>query len=513
MNGVETSVDCTHTPGLSVVYGLGTTATRVVRFINGFGAGVHYGVHNSSIKNLCRAIAERVLYTRTEGVLLPPIRPSQFAFAKLTAIKNKLLKKLSPTPVCTPMEYPDMFTGRKKVIYEQAVATLIARGVSLRDSFVSAFVKAEKIDFTAKPDAVPRVIQPRCAVYTVALGCYLKLFEGRLCRGFKSCFGYNVIVKGLNAQGVALQLRSNWDTFKKPFAVMIDATRFDQHVSSAALKFEHSVYNSVFRCPYLERLLKMQLVNRGYGRTTCGSVVKYKVDGCRMSGDINTGMGNCLIMSLMILGYCESVGHNVRLTNNGDDCVIIMEDSDKWKMQGLQAYCLDLGFKLSMDGEASVFEHIKFCQTQPILTGSGWRMVRNIHTAPSKDLVSLLSIANQQEFDVWRTAIGKCGLELTRGVPMWEHFYKCLIASDVAIATGVQERIMDSGMGYLSKGVEGCSITDDARFSFWLATGIMPDDQIAYEQTPMSYQYAEPEPLMFSDITSEFIGHYGSFTR
>jgi hypothetical protein len=152
------------------------------------------------------------------------------------------------------------------------------------------------------------------------------LFEKRLFSGFETVFGYSVILKGMNAHATAEQLRSNWDSFTQPVAVGLDASRFDQHVSHAALCWEHSVYNGVFRSSELRRLLRWQLVNHGVARTE-GQRIDYTTNGCRMSGDINTSLGNCLIMSSIVLAYCETRGITARLSNNGDDCVLILESS------------------------------------------------------------------------------------------------------------------------------------------------------------------------------------------
>jgi hypothetical protein len=74
--------------------------------------------------------------------------------------------------------------------------------------------------------------------------------------------------------------------------VGLDASRFDQHVSHAALKWEHSVYNSWFKDKEFARAISMQLINEGTGYTDEGKI-KVEVEGCRMSGDMNTSAGNC----------------------------------------------------------------------------------------------------------------------------------------------------------------------------------------------------------------------------
>jgi hypothetical protein len=325
------------------------------------------------------------------------------------------------------------------------------------------------------------------------VGRYLKLFEGELVHGFARLRGYNVILKGLNADQVAAQLRSNWDAFVTPIAIGLDASRFDQHVSRQALEFEHSVYNSVFRSKELRRLLVWQLENHGFGRVGA-ACLRYVVEGCRMSGDINTGMGNCLLMSCMVLAYLDHVGCSGRLANNGDDCVVILPRSELSLMDGIDDWFTGLGFKLTREPVVDVFERIEFCQAQPVLIGGRYRMVRNPWTAMSKDCVSLLPWGTEEQFNTWRDAIGTCGLELTRGVPVWESFYRSIKVGDRS--GGGTEAIYDSGLGFMARGVRDARIDDQARYSFWLAFGITPDLQIECEQSWPGIEWCSDAPLV-----------------
>lgn len=70
-------------------------------------------------------------------------------------------------------------------------------------------------------------------------------------------------------------------------------------MSVQALKWEHSIYNAMFRSDELAELLGWQLTNKGFARTTDG-LIKYEVKGCRMSGDMNTALGNCMIMCALV---------------------------------------------------------------------------------------------------------------------------------------------------------------------------------------------------------------------
>lgn len=474
------------------------TPTRVVRMLNGFGTEARYGVHNDSVKNLVRGIAERVLYTPGKDGLLEPVRkPTDGFFKRLHTLQNRLIRHTTSTTRVPLDKFPEMYTGRKRVAYEKAVQELKEVPIKRTDALVKTFIKAEKINFSAKPDPAPRVIQPRSYRYNVEVGRYLKPFEHKVFEAFEKVYGYKVILKGLNADGVAHEFRTSWDAFHKPVAIGLDASRFDQHVSRDALQFEHRYYNLCFRDPELAELLRWQLHTTGFGRAKDGHV-RYEVDGCRMSGDMNTSLGNCIIMASIVLGYFESYGVKARLHNNGDDCTVICEQADLYRLEHIGAWFNHFGFKLTQEQPVSVFECISFCQTQPVLLSSGWRMVRDPRTAMSKDCVSLLRWGNETEFNAWRNAISECGLHLTSGVPIWEKWYQKLWAP-LPKAYAV-EAIYESGMGFLARGVKKAVITEATRYSFYLAFGILPDDQIALEGDVPEVMWLQPRPLEHNTV-------------
>lgn len=398
-------------------------------------------------------------------------------------------------------EYPLLYHGRKRAIYEKAVASLAVEPIRPRDAHVNTFVKAEKINFSAKVDPAPRVIQPRSPRYNVEVGRYLKLYEKAMCVAFRRVFGYRVVLKGLNATDVACELRSSWETFTRPVAVGLDATRFDQHVSADALRWEHSVYNDVFRSKELRALLERQIDNRGVGYAE-GYKVEYSVTGCRMSGDINTGMGNCLLMSSMVLSFVEHYGIKARLANNGDDCVLMVEQSDLHRLDGLDAWMLDFGFTLTREEPVTTFERIEFCQAQPVYTSTGWRMIRDPRVCLSKDMVSLQGWSSELEVQYWLHLIGSAGKALNKGVPVLEAFYSRLAELGSPAPGAYLDNVGVSGMDYMARGVVGGEVVAESRVSFYRAFGITPDFQedleALYSCLVTSYQVS---PMMFPDIT------------
>jgi len=328
------------------------------------------------------------------------------------------------------------------------------------------------------------------------VGRYLKPFEKKFLEGFTTEFGYPVIVKGMNAVETAKVMAAHWGRYSSPVAIGLDASRFDQHVSVDALKWEHSWYNAKGD-DQLRRLLSWQLVNKVTGIARDG-LVKYVVDGRRMSGDINTSLGNCIIMSSIVLAYLEHHQVPAHLVNNGDDCVLILDEKDRPRLSMIDEWFTDFGFKLTQEEPVYRLEQIEFCQCHPVCVGGEWRMVRNPRTAMSKDSVAIKSWRNRQEFDSWRNAISTCGISLTDGVPVWDSYYRNLWAPRPG-------RIDKCGMYYLSKGMTDKStpVAASTRLSFYHAFGLTPDQQVAIEQSLPAVRWESALPTLNSLTVAE----------
>nr|WPR18273.1 MAG: RNA-dependent RNA polymerase [Chemarfal virus 123] len=385
----------------------------------------------------------------------------------------------------TRQQFVECYTGRRREVYQRAANSLAVRALCWADAFLSTFTKCEKIDFYTKPDPAPRVIQPRSPRYNVEVGRFLKALEKILCRGIAEIWGGPTILKGMNAGGVADALRSMWVEFADPVAVSIDATRFDQHVSKEALEWEHSVYLKMFPegvRPKLAKLLEMQLVNRGYGRTE-DCTLMYEVEGRRMSGDMNTGMGNCLLMCSMIHWYARKHNLKCRLGNNGDDCVLIMDKKDLGKVAALSEDILGFGFVLEIEQPVYVFEQIDFCQNHPVYDGESWVMVRDPRKCIDKDLVTVLDLGNLKGCQKWAHAIGNGGAALSGGIPVLHEFYRMLLRVGKA-GKSHDHPWLENGFMMMSRGMgrQDKTTTAQARVSFWRAFGITPDQQLAIEE-------------------------------
>jgi hypothetical protein len=334
-------------------------------------------------------------------------------------------------------------------------------------------------------------------VYNIALGRYTRRVEHELYRALAEEWGEDgghVVMKGLTVEQVAMELRRKWDKFKCPIAVSIDASRFDQHVSVGALKWEHSIYKRLFGySPELCSLLSIQLRNEGFAYVD-GVKVSYRVDGTRASGDMNTSLGNCLIMCSLVREYVRDLGINAELANNGDDCVIFMEAADFHKLDGMVPWFLRYGFEMGVDKIAEVFEEVEFCQTQPVYTHGGWVMVRQPEVALGKDALGL-GVRNEAEYRQWCYQVGVGGHALYGDMPIYGALYNMYQRCGTQSKCDNSLLFSDSGFMRMSKhprvrGSDQLEPSGATRVSFFKAFGIAPSAQVRLEKDLALHSFA-----------------------
>jgi hypothetical protein len=469
------------------------------------GTHVRYGVHNSDMNTALRGVVERLFLRNGQ----PPIRPHPQTFAqRWRRFGNLLARKVGSASPISFVEFIGLYQGRKGLIYQHAVDKLRLRGVRRSDAYVNMFVKAEKLNLTAKPDPSPRIIQPRSPVYNAAVGVFLKPAEHKIYNKINEIWGSTTVAKGLNARRRGEVLASKWAKFRHPVAVGADASRFDQHVSVPALRAEHQVYNRIFNSPLLRKLLRWQLDTRGFVRCKDGSF-RYRVEGSRMSGDMNTALGNVIIMCGLVWSYCDQHGIRAELLNDGDDCVIIVEETDLHRFDEFVPWFAEMGFPMVMEEPVRVLEEVVFCQAQPVFDGESWVMVRDPRTAISKDLVSLRPVRNAPEWRAIRRAVGECGMSLAGNIPVWGEVYAMIMRGTDPAGSRWRRRVdgrrvnrrkhrsidydaVTTGMRHLARGMhqKHTTPTEAARYSFWKAFGWLPDVQNSLEET---YRAVQPE--------------------
>jgi hypothetical protein len=465
-------------------------------------------VHNHSLVNLLRGIRERVFAVEKDGELRPPPKPLAGVFnLRLAGFFALLCVHLVYVNPWSYDQFVDSYDGLRKVRYAAAVASLRMLALCARDAWVKGFVKAEKLNLSNKSDPAPRMISPRSPRFNVVLGCFIRPAEAVICRAIAAVFGGPTVMKGYNAVKIAGHLFAMWCSFTSPIAVGLDASRFDQHVSVQALQWEHSVYLWMFRQgpnSKLAGLLRSQLRNHVKCYAPEGSVA-YTVEGTRMSGDMNTSLGNCLLMCAMVYAYAAYVGVRVRLANNGDDCVVFMESRDELRFTaGLNAWFLEMGFTMKVEDTVRVFEHVEFCQTRPVCVDGEYVMCRSPHVGLAKDSVCLQPCNDEHfltSYEQWAREVGTAGCALASGMPVLQSVY--LRMSQMGRQrkkAWIQGLTGHSGLRIGAKGMATRvrPPSPSTRYSFWLAWGITPDEQTALESAAAQFQ----QPTFVSEEVS-----------
>lgn len=434
---------------------------------------------------------ERVFYHAVGSGFAPPDAPSsKMVFDLLDGFRRLFIQHITRTVPVALKVYPEMnYRGRKLLLYQKARDRVIKEGLGRCPGKLKTFIKHEKI-LCKNKRLVPRVIQPRSPEYNVCVGRYIRQLEHRVYGIIDRLWGGPTVMKGLNCLQQGKAIANMWTGFAHPVGVMMDAIRFDQHVSVPVLSWEHSIYLEWFHPVYraeLEWLLSMQLFNSGTVRCPDGEI-KYSVAGCRASGDMNTAMGNVLIMCAAMYAFIESIGVRARLVNNGDDCCLIVEEADCDKVTSeVCVFFKKLGFLIDVEGVARSINDISFCQTNPVFDGNRWAMVRNPRTAISKD-ATVLKNWSPHEYAVYLQQLGVAGLAAYGNMPVWASFYNCLARAvttkkvSAGLVAHVRAPIDDTGLGRLSCGVRvGRNITSSARAHFAMAFKMLPTTQVALE--------------------------------
>jgi hypothetical protein len=311
-------------------------------------------------------------------------------------------------------------------------------------------------------------------------------------------WGETTIAKGLNFNERGELIRAKWEAFDDPVAVGLDASRFDQHVSVDALEWEHSIYKECYpsQRKQLGALLNKQLFNSGVAYVD-DHRISYSKRGGRMSGDMNTALGNCLIMTGLVWEYARQTNIKIKLINDGDDCVVFMDRKDLIGFQTpLKEWFRARGFSMKVEKPATELEAIEFCQCHPVWNGEQYTMCRNVSKALFTDGVHVGRTVDDIR-DI-RHATSVAGKVWAKGLPVFNGFYESLSTTpSLRKKHNFHGDFLHSGTMWLTKGCSsGTShISNEARLSFERAFGISPTEQIAIEKFYIGLrktQFSEP---------------------
>lgn len=448
---------------------------RLVRIVPPIAGLWHCYTHNSCVCNDVIAARNRVV-----GVVpLPTV-------SGVEGVRKALLQ-LWPYRTLGPLSLDQAlatFKGNKHALYQRAYDSLQYDPLRKRDSRISAFVKAEKFNATDKINPDPRMIQARDPRYNLHLARFLRPLE-HCVYGLRS-HGLPVIAKCLNPKQRAQLIHDKWMLFKRPVCFSLDCSRWDKHVSLPMLQVEHEFYMKWFPNDVeLRRLLQWQQVNRC--RTSNG--VKYVVKGGRMSGDMNTALGNCILATGMVTDAMNSLACHYEIIDDGDDCLVLIEEDDFERVAAfLPGRFLEYGQELKIENIARHLQDVIFCQCKLTLGSEGWTMARNWKKVLSQSCCGTKHWNDPNMVPAMLGLLGDCENAIHRGVPIIQVFATRLRelsggarARMVHMDSSYQYRIGSFGLSDILT-LEPAPISEESRYEFERTWGTPIWEQLAVEE-------------------------------
>lgn len=381
----------------------------------------------------------------------------------------------------------ESFHGRRYVRYNMAYESLMVNPITAADARINSFVKAEKFNPWDKKNPDPRMIQARGPRYNLHIARFLRPVE-HFIYNLTGPSGLRMVAKGLNQIDRADHIIRKFQLFRKPVCFSIDCSRWDKHVSLQVLRIEHAFYRMLFpNSPELDRLLNWQEDNRC--RTAGG--IKYDVGGGRMSGDINTALGNCLLMIIMVQAAMKQLGVDCEIFDDGDDCLVFIEEENFDHVNnGLSDMFLSYGQELKIENVARQFTEVVFCQSRICWNGEGYIMCRNWAKVLSQSTSGTKHWNDPQLVRPMMGLLGDCELALSAGVPVLQAYALALRrmsrgkrTNTLNLEQGVVYRVnLEGSFNEVVSSARARKVSPKAREVFELAFGVPEWEQIAIEE-------------------------------
>lgn len=301
------------------------------------------------------------------------------------------------------------YEGAWRSKYIAAKEKLDLHGWKDEYSIVNIFTK-DDLEMST-PEKAPRAIQYRDPCFMLMHGTYIKPIE-KWFYSLRDEYGTRIVGKA-DGYTIASDLMQKADAFADPVFLLLDASKFDSCVDSKWLRYTHRCYRRLFKTGlgFLHRLSALTLENRG--RSKRG--IKYKTKGTRMSGDMDTGLGNSLIMWTLLKGFLDLVDVKGSIYVNGDDSVVVIERRDLFKTTDM-SYFHQMGFNMKYE-VAKDIDEVEFCQARLLETDYGFTMARNPWRVIGKTGWSTTNYGKRKARDHVHT-LGLCERAASWGIPI-----------------------------------------------------------------------------------------------
>lgn len=388
------------------------------------------------------------------------------------------------------LETAQSYTGLLRRRYLEAERSLREDGPLVRaDSMLAAFLKAEK--FGAAKLGKPRMIFPRSPRYNLQLASWLKPFEHWLwgyltAKRFFGGSNTRVVAKGLNMAQRGMLIARKFKSLVNCVVFEVDGAAFEAHCDVWQLQQEHAIYLAAYSGdPELAATLARQLVNEGF---TPGGV-RFSRAGGRASGDFNTGMGNTLIMSAVVVAVLRHLRVRFDLLVDGDNALVFLPgDVAERVLKCFAPLALSFsGHEMVLERPVDYIEGVRFGQSAPVeIQPDRWTMVRDWRKVVSQMTSNHAHLEQPAFVRPFLRGVAFCELSLHVGVPVAQSLANRIVhVTEGAKAVGAQFYREYEAMGVrvdsamLTKFREPCAT---ARRSFHRAFGLSPEAQVETER-------------------------------
>lgn len=361
------------------------------------------------------------------------------------------------------LEVAMSYRGGKRRIYMKARDDLINGLGRKSDGYVRMFIKPDRYPADAVEGKMPRAIQYRNPRFNLQLATYLRPFEHQFyAHPGMGPSGTRVVTKGMNPIDIAKLFIEKSAHFKNPVYISSDHSKFDSTVRVEHLRTEHAQYmRSYPGCGHLHRLLQRQIHNVGFSRNN----LSYSMKGSRMSGDYNTGLGNCLLNRIVLESWLSHIKHEIML--DGDDSVVIVEKDDLHRLD--EGHFLRMGFETKIEYNSDITQ-VLYCQKRLVLGDTVACMVRDPIRALSNMCVCLSNIQGNGLLK-WLRGVAQCEYYCNNNMPIFRAFGK-YCGGPVLLMNETREKMV---------GVSRKDHTYVERKAFEATWGIDPTEQIRLE--------------------------------
>ena len=437
-------------------------ARRIVRYAIPWTETWHPEYHQNCVHNQLIGIANRVC-----GRVPDPTVDVRMVYQPYA---RRLRRALGGVTSLTRPEFISRYSGSKRRLYERAMDSLTKTPLTSKDMESDAFVKCEafnpEADYQGKENPDPRIIQARNPRYVIELGRHLRPIEHKLWRQNirdRPNMTGRIFGKGLSLIQRAKLVVKKFNSIKNCAVVGIDVSRFDRSVSLGHLLAEHDFYMMCNNDGVLAELLPTQLYNRC--RTRLG--IRYKTKGKRLSGDVNTALGNCVLM-YFACSYALRFEPIYDILIDGDDTLVFIPEARLAEVQlSLTQSMAELGHVIRVDSVATEIPEILWCRTRPVRTDLGWNLVRDPRAVIARSLSGIRFKTSFRRVCVLMDAIGQGLLALNRGVPILQAYAMALIRNARKHAADIPRR---------KRGVE----TRNSRRRKAMNRALFPHDSLMY---------------------------------